>query len=199
MGRRKTYKVDSALDKVMELFWKRGYQDTSVQVVAGRPRAQPIQHLRHIRQQASLVRAGIAPLRGRVSHAGAERTARALSPRDALVRVFELAISGGERKQRRDGCLLIDTAIEMKHSDSEIARIVGEALGDMEGRFREVIERGKSVGEICRHRGSRLYRECVAQSVLRIANAHSHWCCRTAGAGCRPAASAGDVPSASSG
>ena len=70
------------------------------------------------------------------------------SPRNALVRVFEVAIAAGAGQQRRP-CLLISTAMElMPGSDPEIARLVEGAVLDLEERFRDAIERGQSAGEI---------------------------------------------------
>ena len=64
------------------------------------------------------------------------------------MKVFELAVAGGDGKQRRAGCLLIDTVIGQDHTDPEIARIVGDANEDLEKRLWETIERSQDAGEI---------------------------------------------------
>ena len=48
----------------------------------------------------------------------------------------------------RDGCLLINTSLEMSPHDGEIAAVVGKALEAMEAFFRDMIQRGQTAGEI---------------------------------------------------
>jgi len=48
----------------------------------------------------------------------------------------------------RDGCLLINTALEQSPHDPEIADMVSKALGAMEDFFSSMVKRGQAVGEI---------------------------------------------------
>ena len=63
--------------------------------------------------------------------------------------MFEAAIDLAVIDGSRDGCLLINTALELSPHDPEVADIVARAFADMEEFFRASIAQGKALGEIC--------------------------------------------------
>ena len=148
MPRTKTFSIDSALDKAMKLFWERGYAATTIlEIAEGLSRSSIYATLGHkkalfeqvLRRYGSEFRVpGLSELRA------------AVSPRAALVEVFRQTIASGVGKQRRDSCLLINTALELKsNSGPEIARMIEDAVLDMEMRFREAIDRSRGAGLRC--------------------------------------------------
>lgn len=148
MPRKKTFTIEFALDKAMELFWERGYQNTS---------------MREIAEHLGLSRSSIYATFGdkhtlfveTLRRYGAECRAPGLSdlgtaesPRDALVKVFELAIADAGEARRRDHCLLINTAMQLMYSDPEVNQVVESAFLEMENSFRSAIERAVTGGEV---------------------------------------------------
>ena len=148
MPKPKSFKVETALDEAMELYRERGYADTSVQDVAKRLNLTrssiygTFGNKRRLYEQ-TLRRYGPARVRGlsELRWKG--------SPREALVRLFELlVVAGRDRKQWRN-CLLIDTALELgPRCDPEVRRLVEEGILDLEDRIREAIELGRGRAEI---------------------------------------------------
>ena len=144
MPRTKTFSPDAAIDDVLELFWERGYHGTSMSVVAA--------HLKLSRssiyqafgsKQALFVQVLRRYGPCRVPGLGDD----ALSPRGELVAMFER--TAAQREAQARSCLLIDTALELEHVDApEVARVVGDALGDLEERLREAIDQGRAAAEI---------------------------------------------------
>lgn len=65
------------------------------------------------------------------------------SPRAALVKVFEVARTGGGQR-----CLMLDTMVKIPADAPEIARLVEAAVEDLQERFGHAIERGRVAGEI---------------------------------------------------
>lgn len=144
MPRSKTFSPDAALDDLLELFCDRGYYGTPIRVVAD--------HL-NLSRSSIYVNFGdkqalfVQVLRRygpcRVPGLGDA----ALSPRGELVAMFER--TAAQREAQARFCLLINTALELEHVDApEIARVVGDALGDLEERLREAVDRGQAVAEI---------------------------------------------------
>lgn len=148
MPRKKTFTIEFALDKAMELFWERGYQNTS---------------MREIAEHLGLSRSSIYATFGdkhtlfveTLRRYGAECRAPGLSdlgtaqsPRAALLRVFELAIVDADAARQRDHCLLINTAMQLVYSDPEVTLVVESAFLDMENNFRSTIERAATAGEV---------------------------------------------------
>ena len=148
MPRRKRFDTDDVLMKAMDLFWRQGYQATSMEDLAkvmGLSRASiynefPNKHalfVRALRHYDKVWRENwLADL------------TKSSSPRQAILDVFEAAIDACLADGSRDGCLLINTALELSPYDPEVADIVTRAFTEMEAFFRTSVERGKALGEI---------------------------------------------------
>jgi TetR/AcrR family transcriptional repressor of nem operon len=144
----KQFNTEEALAKAMNAFWARGFEATSIQDLVdcmginrgslyatfGDKRSLFIQTLR--RYDAVHRGAWVAAL------------AEAKSPRAAIMGAFEGAISAVLDAGLRDGCLLVNTALELSPHDQEVSEIVGRGLSEMEGFFREMIAKGQRSGEI---------------------------------------------------
>ena len=145
----KQFNPDDALDKAMRAFWAGGYDATSMQDLVdcmginrgsiyatfGDKRSLFIQALR--RYDGDHRRAWFEAL--------AEESD---SARSMIAGVFEAVIDTVLNAGSRDGCLLINTALELSPHDEEIAGIVGQGIADMEAFFRRMIEAGQEAGEI---------------------------------------------------
>ena len=148
MPGRKKFDTNDVLLKAMDLFWRHGYQATSMQDLVegmGLGRAS-IYHefgdkhrlfVRALRHYDKVWRKDWV----------AELT-RSSSPRQAMLDVFEAAIDAALVDGSRDGCLLINTALELSPHDPEVADIVARAFTEMEAFFRTAIDRGQALGEI---------------------------------------------------
>lgn len=144
----KTFDTDEALERAMHAFWARGYEATSVQdlldtmglnrgslyATFGDKRSLFIRALRHY--DAVYRRAWVSTL------------AQRGSPRKAITGAFEDVIATVLDTGSRDGCLLINTALELSPHDPEIRDIVGQGLAEMEAFFHEMIENGQASREI---------------------------------------------------
>ena len=141
MPRPKTFTVESALDKAIEVFTQRGYLNTPMEAIAvrlglSRSSIYSTFGAKHDLFVQTLRRYGPAC---RVP--GLDELRAAAAPRDSLLRVFG-AGSG------HDQCLLINTAIELGNNSPAIAGILQAAFEDLEARFQEAIERARSANEI---------------------------------------------------
>ena len=150
MPRPRTYEIDDALDRALELFSKRGYHDTSIEAIAAHLklsrstiystfRSKPALFLKALRQYTGSIAPGLNELNG------------AGSPRAALLRVLEVAAGGGSERHPRALYLLIEAFLVPERRNPKIAKLVEETFRDMEGRLRGVIERGQEAGEIAAH------------------------------------------------
>lgn len=160
----KQFDPDSALLKAMQTFWARGYDATSMQDLVegmgvnrgslyatfGDKRSLFIQALK--RYDAVHRVAWTAAL--------AERAA----PREAILGAFEGAIAAAIEGGSRDGCLLVNTALELSPHDPEVASIVAEALTGMERFFRTMILAGQQTGTI----PARIHADETASALLGL-------------------------------
>jgi TetR/AcrR family transcriptional repressor of nem operon len=144
----KRFDSEAVLDKAMQAFWSRGYEATSMQDLVdcmginrgslyatfGDKRSLFIQALRHYDSRER--KAWVAAL------------AAVKSPRESILAAFDGAVSAALDQGSRDGCLLVNTALELSPHDEEIAEIVAQSLAEMEAFFRGRIEAGQRTGEI---------------------------------------------------
>ena len=150
MPRTKTFSVDEALDKVTALFRRRGYHDTSMQIIAD--------HLGISRSSVYVTYGGKHALFVSALHRygpscrgpGLKDLRDSSAPRAALIRVFELAIdaTGGAGRRPLEQCLLINTAGEFMEPSPEIASVLQTAFRDLEDSFRHAIEHAQDLQEI---------------------------------------------------
>ena len=143
MGRTKKYEVDVVLDRAVEMFREHGYLRLSMREIADYLRISRTSVYSTFGGKRMLFVQAVRRYGAEIRVAGLSELMSAESPRAALVKVFEVAAAGGAGT-----CLLIDTAMEQKRPDPEIAGIVQEAIRAMATRFQAAIERGQIAGEI---------------------------------------------------
>jgi TetR/AcrR family transcriptional repressor of nem operon len=144
----KSFDIDKTLDAAMHVFWQRGYQRTSMQNLIksmginpgsiygtfGNKRDLFVSVLRHYYEE----------LVARFNQVAADK-----SPDEAVLEVFEFILK--EKQENPDhcnGCLLVNTALEVAPHDEEISQLVVEAFNSLRGYFSENISRGQSTGQI---------------------------------------------------
>ena len=143
----KSFDTDDALGKAVTAFWLRGYEATSMQDLVdcmGIGRGSLYAAFGDKRQ---LFLQALALYDERHRRRWTERLSASVSPRWAILAAFDEVIAAA-LDGARDGCLLINTGVEMAPHDDEIAAAVGKALEEMEGFFRTMIQRGQAMGEI---------------------------------------------------
>ena len=147
----KQFDSDAALSKAMDAFWAHGYDATSMQDLVdcmgvnrgslyatfGDKRSLFIEALR---RYDAVYRAGWVG-----------RLIKSHGPRAAIEAAFDEAIAVVIDAGSSDGCLLVNTALELSPHDDEISTIVGHGLAEMESFFRDMIEQGQAAVEIPPH------------------------------------------------
>ena len=149
MPRKKEFDVDTVLNKAMAAFWTRGYKATSLNDLLDCMQIQRASlyntfddkrtlFLDALRRYDIMRQTEIAAL------------AKAYSPRQAILSVFRDTITAVVEKGARDGCFLVNTALELSPHDQEVAQVVGRAFIKRERFFRKMIEKGRANGEIAK-------------------------------------------------
>ena len=150
MPRKKQFEIDDALTKAMREFWGRGYHPTSMQDLVdcmgigrgsiydtfGSKRGLFLRTLDHY------LKIYLATFQ--------ETLAKSSSPADSIMNVFEGAIAALVVEGSRDGCFIINTAVELAAHDDEVAEVVTTMFRQTEQAFRALIEQGQEGGEVPR-------------------------------------------------
>ena len=149
MPRKKQFGVDAVMQKAMVAFWDHGYRGTSLQDLVecmGINRASLYdtfgdKYALFIETLHNYNRSYVKPIL-------AERV-KTYSPRKAITGLFDEICGGIEKGEERNGCFIINTALELSPHDQKVSKIVNRTFSYIEKSFfRKLIERGQASGEI---------------------------------------------------
>ncbi len=147
----KQFDADEALSKAMQTFWARGYETTSVQDLVDSMGINRGSLYATFGDKRALFLAALDRYDAVYRADWVASLARSNGPRAAIRGAFAGAIAAVLEDGSRDGCLLVNTALELAPHDTQISELVAGALAEMEGFFRDSIEEGQATGEIPDH------------------------------------------------
>ncbi len=147
----KQFDADEALSKAMQTFWARGYETTSVQDLVDSMGINRGSLYATFGDKRALFLAALNRYDAVHRADWVASLAKSNGPRAAIRGAFKGAIAAVLEDGSRDGCLLVNTALELAPHDTEISEFVGNALAGMEAFFRDSIEEGQATGEIPDH------------------------------------------------
>src|SRR5580693_5769936 len=147
MARSKEFNEERALAAAVDVFWRQGYENTSLEALMremgiarqslydtfGDKRALYLKAMSFYRQQTN------SSLR--------ESLSSAPTVKEGFTRVL-LGLIAESREQHARGCLLLSANMERAVDDQEIARFLEDNQAEVESIFAEALRRGQRVGEM---------------------------------------------------
>ncbi|MFI6090957.1 TetR/AcrR family transcriptional regulator [Streptomyces sp. NPDC051218] len=168
MGRPKQFDPDAAVERAMDVFWRKGYAATTPQDLVdalgigkgslyntfGSKRALFERALRRYRdsQAAALIEMieEPGPVKERV--------------REALWLLVEMDLADPDRR----GCMAVNTAAELAGTDEVAADLVRHMLDRTEEAFSVLVEKGQRAGEIASARDARAVGSLLLATVVGL-------------------------------
>lgn len=148
MSRQRLFDEDQVLDRAMTLFWRRGYEATSIQDLVDAIGINRSSLYGAFGDKRGLFLAVIDHYLARVH---SERLALLIAPgaaRDAIAAFFATLTARGGDANSRLGCLVTNTLVELAPHDPELAERLRASLDRIEEGFAAAICRGQAAGEI---------------------------------------------------
>ncbi len=146
MPRSKQFEPEQALSSAMSAFWHHGYDATSMEDLMdcmGIGRASIYNAFGNKRALF------LSALEHYVSNGGALQGVRLPdSPRLAIVTAFRTIVERAVTGESCDGCLVVNTALELAPHDHDIAQIVNGIFVQQEALFRTYLEQAMACGEV---------------------------------------------------
>ena len=146
MPRSKQFEPEQALSSAMSAFWRHGYDATSMEDLMdcmGIGRASIYNAFGNKRALF------LSALEYYVCNGGALQGVRMPdSPRLAIMTAFRTIVERAVTGESCDGCLVVNTALELAPHDDEIAQIVNGIFVQQEALFRTFLERAMACGEV---------------------------------------------------
>ncbi len=144
----KQFSTDEVLTKAMHAFWARGYEATSMQDLVASMGINRASIYATFGDKHSLFVQALRTYDERHRAAFLERHREQHPGKAAIVGAFGEVIASALDGGSRDGCLLVNTALELSPHDEAIAEIVSAGLRQVETFFHDMIKTGQALGEI---------------------------------------------------
>ncbi|MGB3848686.1 MAG: TetR/AcrR family transcriptional regulator [Tunicatimonas sp.] len=175
MPRTKAFDTDEALDRALRIFWRKGYEGTSMQDLVdgmqinraslydtfGNKEALYLEALQRYQQQNQ------AQVR--------QLLARHTSVREALDELLETMIQDSLNDPERKGCLVVNATTGLANRYEEVNRLVCDNEQQVAETFAGLIKQGQERGEIGANRDARtlssyLFASLQGLRVLAVTN-----------------------------
>ncbi len=144
----KQFDVEEALTQAMQAFWARGYEATSMHDLVACMGINRGSLYATFGDKRSLFVQALHRYDAVHRRAWVEALGEAPSAKQTILDAFDGVIASVLKDGARDGCLLVNTALELSPHDAEISEIVREGLTEMEHFFRRMVKSGQAAGEI---------------------------------------------------
>lgn len=155
MPRRAEFDREEILDRAMRLFWRQGYEATSVGDLVRAMRINRASMYAAFGDKRGLFLAAIDRYLARVNADRLTALVQAPSVRAGLAAYFDGLVKFSLGEGKRLGCLLTNTAVELSGRDRAVAAKIDGVFGHVEETFYGVIRRGQEAGEIAADKDAR--------------------------------------------
>jgi len=147
MPRPREFDEEAALEAAMDVFWKRGYQATSVRDLADAMGiSAPSLYNVYGDKRTLFARA----LERYIDHLTRARNSfeDSVRPKQAVRLFIEDIIERSAKDRDRRGCLLINSALEVAPHDKKLGAVIHDGVDNFEAFFRRSIEAAQAEGTI---------------------------------------------------
>ncbi len=146
MPRKKQFVIDEVKEKAMIAFWGQGYNATSLQDLVECMGVNRASLYDTFGDKYSLFLDSLYTYKMIYIKSYLAQQAKKYTPREAIINYFLDMIMKAED---RNGCLMVNTALELSPHDQKVATIVNQAFAYIEKNFfRKMIKKGQVIGEI---------------------------------------------------
>jgi TetR/AcrR family transcriptional repressor of nem operon len=147
LARPKAYDEAAMLDRVMEVFWARGYDGTSIQDLVGKTGVNRGSLYGAYPDKRALFLASIKRYLDLVVEDNVRRLL-AVEPAGEAIRGFFVGLVEAPLERLRRGCLLTNSAVELGLEDAQVASLVRGAFRRVEQVFCARLVEAKSAGQL---------------------------------------------------
>ena len=151
MPRKKQFGIDEVKEKAMVAFWDHGYRATSLQDLVDTMGINRASLYDTFGDKYTLFLKTLNSYNDNYVKPYIAERKRKYSPRQAVVGMFDDICDRVQAGEDRNGCFIINTALELSPHDKEVSKIVNRTFVYLEKNFfRKMIIRGQASGEIAK-------------------------------------------------
>jgi TetR/AcrR family transcriptional repressor of nem operon len=147
MARSKEFDTERALAAAMNLFWRLGYENSSLDMLMHEMGISRQSLYDTFGDKRALYLKAMAFYRKQTNSSLRELLATASTVKEGFARIF-LGMVAESREQHARGCLLLSANMERAVDDEEIAKFLEENQAEVESIFAEALRRVQRNGEV---------------------------------------------------
>lgn len=165
MPREKSFDPDLVLERAVELFWRGGYDGTSMTKLLAAMGISRQSLYDTFGDKHSLFLAAMDRYRNSARHLLAGKLEGPEAPLEGVRAGFEWVREVVLENPEHRSCFMANSALELGQRDPEVRERVAAHLGDVEGIFRDALERAEGRGEIAKGRDLRVLARLLTTSI----------------------------------
>lgn len=147
MARNKEFDEKVVLKKAMELFWKQGYEKTSMQDLVTHMGIHRRSIYDTFGDKHSLFLASLKYYEEFVSEELTKIISNSSTVKESIIKIFECVINLAELEIYPAGCFTVNTAVELSLLDKDIQHLTTKMFNDTEELFNRLLIQGQEKGE----------------------------------------------------
>jgi TetR/AcrR family transcriptional repressor of nem operon len=155
MARTKDFDEQEVLDKAVELFWRKGYNATSMQVLVDELGISRSSLYDTFGDKHALFMTALERYRVEGSERLRSIMESPLPAREIIKKLLEVTAGELFNDQQHKGCFMVNAEVEVAPHDKEVNQVVCENDQQVEEAFYRVIKRGQESGEIANQQDAR--------------------------------------------
>ena len=146
MARSKEFNEEEALDKAMEIFWKQGYEKTSIQDLVDQMGIHRRSLYDTFGDKHSLFVQTLERYESLIASQIRKQITEEMTTVESIRKIFELAVYSDNASPK--GCLMVNTAVELSLLDNEVSQRIKSAFKQTENLIANLLIRGQARGEV---------------------------------------------------
>lgn len=147
-GRPREFDTEQALDAAMHLFWRQGYEATSMQNLLDSMKLSKSSLYQTFGSKHDLFQQCIQYYRNMMTTGLQQRLAEASSGREFIEQFFMSIVDNANNPANRIGCLVMNTATELAQRDKDIGKLIKLGTENFADVFRQAVEQAQQEGDI---------------------------------------------------
>lgn len=155
IGRPLQFNPDKALDTAMQLFWRKGYESTSLQDLLDEMKLSKSSFYQTFKSKNILFQDSIQCYQTMLTDDLSEQLKQADSGRAFFESLFLSVTDETTGSNARRGCLLMNTASEFAQTDIDIANLVSNSLDQITDIFEKAIIQGQQEDQVSQDKDAR--------------------------------------------
>lgn len=151
-GRPREFDTEQALDAAMHLFWRQGYEATSMQDLLDSMQLSKSSLYQTFGSKHDLFQQCLTRYRQMMAGGLQQALDNAPSAKQFIEGFFTGLVEDTCNAENRIGCLAMNTATELAPHDKEIGKLIKQSAERFAGIFQQAVERAQQEGDIPRNK-----------------------------------------------